>query len=130
MAFSGSLTVTIVSGGSSNTSTKTYSGGARISLSETVGGAATDQLHAFALDLSPTKLFYMHSDVAMTVEFNSNAGAGGTIVLVADVPYFFTTDTIWDETTDITADITAVYVTNASGTSGTITIEAIYDPTV
>lgn len=110
-----------------NTS-KVYSSGAVVSISESVADSVTDQLHALVVDVTQIKAVFIHADVAMTVEFNDSGTGVPTIVLVANVPYLWTTDFYY--TNLLTTDITKVYVTNASGSAGTFKFEVIVDPTV
>ena len=137
MAFSGTIATTCTVGGTTSSTKKTYTSGAMIAITEAVTASTNDQLQAFTLDLSQCLLFWMNCTVDVTVEFNSNVGGGGTIDLIANVPYFFSrttvgaaSDTHWVETTDITADITSIYVSVAGATAGTFTAMALYDPTV
>ena len=82
---------------------------------------------AFTLDYSACKFFSIVSDVAMTIETNNGTTPDDTLVLVADEPY------IWAEgmlgTFLIGTDITSLFVTTGSVGVGTLTIEALEDPT-
>lgn len=89
---------------------------------------ATDQLIAFALDISQTKQFLMWATGgAITVKTNSSGTPADTFSLVADEPI------CWDVGDSefpipLSADITALYGTN-SGTA-VLHIRALVDPTV
>ena len=84
----------------------------------TINDAVTDQEVACAIDRSQLTSLYIKSSVIMTLETNSSSAATNTIVLKAGVPY------IWSSPGDyntclITADVTKIFLTNASGAAGT-----------
>lgn len=114
-------------GGVTNDSTQIINAGAQHSLDESIADGATDLEVAFTLDISATKSFMIKADQAMTVKTNDSGSPTDTLSLLAGVPY------IWHEnslgTFLLTGDVTALFVTNASGTAGTLTIEALSDPT-
>lgn len=85
--------------------------------------AATDTQFVVPMDVSAVKAFYMVADVAMTVEINSSGGAGGSITLVAGVPYVWCTSSY--DTFKFGTDWTSIYVTAAS--AGVLKIKALVD---
>lgn len=90
---------------------------------------ATDQLIAFALDISQCKSFLIWatgSDV--TVKTNSSGTPDDTIALTKDQPIVWTTDDSPEFGIPLSADITALYATNTG--SGVLHVRALYDPTV
>jgi len=108
---------------------KSYSltGGSQTSVSESIPDSSTDELVNFTLDVSTCTSFYMASDQDMTIETNSGGSPIDTIVLVADVPYIWNTDSY--DSFLLGTDVTALYATNASGSAATLEVEALFDPT-
>lgn len=86
-----------------------------IDIEETVADSVTDQEHLVAIDISALKAFCMSSDVAMTVETNSGGSPQETFSLSAGQQI------VWQEgdTAIFAGDVTALYLTNASGSAGT-----------
>ena len=107
---------------------KEYSSGSKTSISDTIADGLADILHALVVDVSQIKACFIVSDQAITLEFNNSTTGVPTIVLVAGVPYVWDTDSYF---TDLLAtNITALYVTNASGALATFSLDFIIDPTV
>lgn len=94
---------------------------------ETVATGQTDVLFAVTLDVSQVKAFYLVSDKNVTFETNNSATPANTLSLVADIPYVWYTNKY--DTFKLTTDVTAVYITNASGATATIYMFAILDVT-
>ena len=71
----------------------------------------------------------MVSDKAITVETNSGSAPGNTFTLVANEPV------VWHENggmavnSFLAADITSLFVTNASGAAAQFQIRSLSDPT-
>jgi hypothetical protein len=128
MAFSHVVTWTIQGGSNVVTSSETYSGTARSSLEETITTGSTDTLITFAIDVSEIASIIIVSDQAIKLETNATDHAGGNeIDLKADVPYVWTTDSY--DACLLTADVTKLYITNASGSTATLKIEVLTDAT-
>jgi len=125
MAFTHTLQRNWVGNGTSKNSSVEYSGDSQVSLDTTVADSQTDQQETIAFSQANLQSVYIHSDQAITVEFNSTVGAGGSITLVANVPYIWHTGSYF--TNLITADVTTTYWTNASGATATIRLEAVYN---
>lgn len=107
--------------------TNTYTASSRVSVSESVTTGQTDFAISVAIDVSAVKSFFLCSDYAVTVETNNGTTPDDTITLVAGVPYKWNTDSY--DTFQLGTDVTAIYVTNASGSTATIQLEAIVDAT-
>lgn len=103
-------------------------GGQVIRLDESIPDESTDLAVALALDVSQIKGLYIVSDQDLTLETNSGSAADDTIALVAGVPL------VWHPgcymTNPLATDVTALYVTNASGAAARLQAEIIVDPTV
>lgn len=96
----------------------------------TVATGVGDQLVDLAFTRADVSMIYFHSDQAVTLEFNDGAGTGGSITLAADFPWIWHTDKSDLTLNDvITADVTALYITNASGSTATIKIRVLHDTT-
>lgn len=93
-------------------------------LDEAVPDAASDVEKLFAIDVSALKCFMMVADVAMTVKTNDSGSPQETFSLTAGKPV------LWREgdTAIFAGDVTALYVSNASGTAGTLEVLFGGDP--
>jgi hypothetical protein len=116
----------------SNATTNTLTEEGRIGLNLAVATAQTDEEHAFALDVSKCVYFYMSADQGdggepanVLIQFNDGAGTGGDFDATANIPYIWYTGKK-DAFAYIGADLTSVFVTNTSGSTVNIIIEALY----
>jgi hypothetical protein len=125
MSFSHSVTVGVQTSSGGVTKTKSYSGSSETLVSESFPTATTDGDIVVAIDVSAVKSFYLVSDKAVTVETNDGSSPDDTIVLKADVPYFWNTDSY--DTFLLTADVTVLYITNVSGSTASIELRVIQD---
>ncbi len=120
-----------------NHTATTYSDTGQVRLDTSVADSVTDQLHTIAIDVSQMALLYMTSDQALTVETNNASSPGDTIGLTANVPYLWRNDNATcgaaaggaDSVTKLSVDVTAIYLTNASGSTANFKLECIYDDT-
>jgi hypothetical protein len=129
MAMTHTITKTCYVSGDTRTASKSYSADAKSSWQIAVPDASVD-LHAVVeIDVSQIVAIYIHSDQAVYISTNDAASASPSddITLVADVPYIWTTDEY--DTNIFDTDITDIYITNASGSAATVTIEVLYDAT-
>lgn len=127
MAFTHTIQRNWVGNGTSKTSSVDYSGDTQVSLDASVPDSQPDTEEVIAFSVASNKLqsIYIHSDQAITVEFNTTAGGGGSITLVANTPYIWHTGSYF--TNLITADVTTTYWTNASGSTANIRMEVVYN---
>lgn len=92
-----------------------------------VADESTDLTANVAIDYSAVKLLYIVSDQDLTIETNDGDTPDDTLTLVANKPL------VWFEgcgyTNPLSADVTAVYLTNASGTDATLNIKVLQDAT-
>lgn len=107
--------------------TKIYTSSAISELTEAVADSATDLEVTFTLDVSACKVFYLVSDQAVTVETNNGGVPIDTITLVAGVPYLWTTDSY--DAFLLGTDVTALFITNSSGSTANIELRALSDST-
>lgn len=113
--------------GTQYSSRASFSNDGTIEVDTSVASGQTDKEIAFALDISQCVVFEIVSDYAVTVETNNGSAPDNTIALVANVPYRWCTG--WYTAFKLTADVTKLFITNASGSAATIKIRALYDST-
>lgn len=116
-----------VNGSRAIASSKNYTGNASNTLDETIADSSTDFEIAFTLDVSAIKSIYILSDQAITLETNNGGAPADTLTLVAGHPYIWNTDS--EFTNLLATDITALFITNASGATATLKLEVVFDPT-
>lgn len=102
----------------------TVSGSSLVSLTETCADSGTTDI-TVAIDVSAVKGIIMSSNKAVTV--TTNSGPDNTIALAAGVPYVWTTNNL--DTLALTVDVTAIHVTNASGSAATFDLQVLSDAT-
>lgn len=96
--------------------TLTGEGGAYFDV--TVANGQTDKEVVCAVDYSQLAGIVLVSDQAVTFETNDGGAAADTIALVANVPHLWITGS--PQANGITEDVTAGFVTNASGSSARV----------
>jgi hypothetical protein len=92
---------------------------------EPVATAETDFEIGFELDVSACKSFYLNSDQDVTFETNNGAAPVDTIALLADIPYIWHVNSY--DSFLLGTDVTAIFITNASGSTASIDCVALYD---
>lgn len=121
-------------GGSSISKTLGVTSGAELNVDESIPAATTDQLVAFAMDVSQLKGLFIVSDKDLLVQTNDGTTPINTITLAAGVPFVWVNgDAPLRDTAGavITTDITRLYATNADATNAALLqVRALYDPTV
>jgi len=128
MAASLTITESVMNGGRQVSRENTFTGtGSASVVGESIADSTTDGLVAFALDVSQVKAIYIKSDQDITIETNSSSAPDNTLALKSNIPYVWYTNKY--DALVFTADITKIYVTNASGSAATLNIEAVYDAT-
>ena len=129
MTYNASIARSLVLGGVSVGATEEQSATGQFGFNkETVADGQTDQVIQISIDVSAVKAFILISDQAVTIETNAvDATGGNTIVLVANKPYIFVVNDYVAFL--LTLDVTVFYVTNASGSTATISCQGIYDAT-
>lgn len=127
MPFTHSITRSYGTGGRTIAATTSYTGDVVASLNVAIPTASDGLLVPFSMERGQGIVsMVIMSDQAMVVYTNADAGgATDTITLLANVPYIWHTD--WYDTCLITADITALYVDQASGSTATLQIEILSD---
>lgn len=127
MSFTHTLEEKISTSGNTVQTSNAFSGDGQVSLEVSVPDSETDMLVDLALNVSEIKSVFITSDQDLTLETNDGSTPDDTLSLVADVPY------VWHENSYfsnlLTTDITALYLTNASGATANFKLEAVYDAT-
>jgi hypothetical protein len=96
----------------------------------TIANAVTDQ--QVIIDFkrtSATVLFYLVADVVLTVKTNSTSAPDNTWTTIANTPIVWYNGIGHAVTVFIAADVTKLYITNASGGSATVSIRLLKDST-
>jgi hypothetical protein len=75
--------------------------------------------------VSACKSFYLNSDQDVTFETNNGAAPVDTIALLADIPYIWHVNSY--DSFLLGTDVTAIFITNASGSTASIDCVALYD---
>lgn len=115
-------------GGLSLSASNSYSGtGESNIVDETVADSVTDQEITITIDVSAIQSIYILSDQALTVETNNGGAPVDTITLVANTPYIWHTGSYF--TNLLATDVTALFLTNASGSTATFNLRCVYDST-
>lgn len=127
-AFTATITEQIAISGLTSSSEHSYTGEMMPNYGPTsIADAVTDRPLDIAIDVSEVTFFYALASVAMTLETNATDATGGnTLVLQAGKPYIWRTGDY--DTFKLTLDVARIYVTNASGAAGTLTIRGAANP--
>ena len=126
-AFTHTLQLTWAGGGATGSDTSTLTGDAEYNITATVVDTSADLEIACVIDVSEIQCIYVNSDYAMLLEINDNVGGGGSINLLADVPYIWWAGSYLVNL--LAVDVTALFLTNASGSDATFTLRCVVDPT-
>lgn len=128
MAFTGTYRQTITIDGQSFNLVSNYTEDGLTKRDPVIADGQTDKLVDLVFTRADVSMLLFQSDQDVTLEFNDNAGAAGTISLAADFPWIWHTDKEDLVLTDvITADVTALYITNASGSTANVTVRVLED---
>ncbi len=92
-----------------------------------VANGQTDKEVVLAIDVSQLKAIFIASNAAVLVQTNSGSAPDDEITLAANVPYIWMVGSA--DACLIQADVTKIYVTNASGGAATIQIRVLQDGT-
>jgi len=131
MAFTQTFTEQWGGRGTTHGKTGTYTGSGTVSFEETVTTGTTDKEVAFVLDVAAAhnevELLYIHSDRDISFQTNNGGAPDNTIALTANRPYVWASD--MESPCLLTVDVTAAFLTNASGETATVRVEALIDVT-
>lgn len=105
----------------------TYTGSGSVEITEDVATGQTDSQINVAIDVSEVASFVLVSTQNVTFETNSGSAADDTIALLANVPYIWNTSSY--DAFLLGTDVTAIFITNASGATATISLRCVQDAT-
>ncbi|QDT26798.1 hypothetical protein Enr10x_21080 [Gimesia panareensis] len=92
-----------------------------------VADGSTDLAINIAIDYSALQLLFIVADQDLTIETNDGSTPDDTLTLKAGKPI------VWYDgcgySNPLSADVTALYATNASGTDATLTVKTLQDAT-
>jgi len=130
MTLSASMNLGIVGVGSPVSQLVTRTGSRTVDVEEAIASDAADLQIGFACDVTATKLLYMESSVALTIETNSSSAPQETIVLAANAPLVWIPGAA-GQAAPFAGDVTTIYVTNDSdpAVAGTLKIKMLDDVT-
>lgn len=115
-------------GGQQISSQKTYSGEGGCGITVSVPDESTDLQVVLAIDVSQVTSIIIQADGGdLTIETNNGTTPDDTLAIVDGSPYIWNTDSL--DTLKLTADVTSLYVTNASGAAVTLQVDVVYDAT-
>lgn len=134
MPFSHTLNYTLVAPGASISKSVTRTANNNNSFTEAIADAGTDVFVNATVDVSALQSVVITSDQQITLETNDGTTPQETIVLKANEPL------VWMKSGNqlagadypaipFSADVTAMYFTNASGSTANVRIEILQDPT-
>lgn len=126
--FSHTITERWGAGGRSLDNSHDHAEDAQLSRDVDVPDSTTDQEVAITLDVSEIKAIYMVADGALTVETNDGGAATDTFNLTANKPLVWYNGH-WASNPFVGGDVTAMFLTNASGASVRFQLECVYHST-
>lgn len=129
MSITHTITKKVVVGSNTYQSVITRTAGAGVEISESIPDSSTDLEVACALDISQLKSIWIKATGgALTIETNDGTTPTDTLSLVDGEAI------AWEEGDEsslfLSGDVTALFVTNASGASVLLELIALLDPTV
>lgn len=127
MAFQHVVTSRVVVENRTHSFARTFSADGSDSREITIAIGASDYEVVIAIDFSELKSLFIAADQDLTLETNSGAVPDDTISLKADAPMVWNEDSYFSN--PFTADVTSIFVTNASGVATTLIIEVVQDAT-
>ncbi|MEO6809715.1 MAG: hypothetical protein ABI353_11440 [Isosphaeraceae bacterium] len=126
MATTQTVTKAWKSGSQAISKSKDLTDAAELKVDITIATAITDQLTPLAISATKTTVLYLVSDVDLTLKTNNSGTPQETIALTAGNPL------VWDSTAyhaiPFAGDVTAIYLTNASGQQGNVNVRVLYHP--
>lgn len=127
MSFSHTHTMSVQTSEGSLSYSKTIEADKKLAIDVPVADAESDYEILAAIDVSTVKSIYIVSDQDVTLETNDGGTPVDTISLKAGVPYAWHTDSY--DTLQLTTDVTAFYITNASGSIANLKMRVLEDST-
>lgn len=127
MSLSGSVRVILTGIGTPVDASIPITGTGALVIDESIANAVTNGPVDCAFVLARLAAFYMQSDQALTVKTNSAGSPQETLTLVAATPFVYVPGV--GLPSPFAGNVTALYVTNASGTAAALEIRVLLDVT-
>lgn len=129
MSFTQTHSISIATeNGSPVTQSTVKTGGARADLSESIPNGANNAV-IYSLDVSQVKAFCLKVGGALTIYTNDASTGSPDDTLTFTEAGIYTWENGSQGTFVLGTDVTALYVTNATGSAVDLEIRAVYDPT-
>jgi hypothetical protein len=127
MAFTHTHARTFSRSGETISASATATAASEICVDEAINNGVTDGQITLNLDQSELAGVFIISDQVVTIETNSGSAADDTFTLAANEAISWVDgDTA---ACPITADVTALFITNASGSTANVKMRFLQDPT-
>jgi len=127
MAIEYSIVEQVTGGSKTGRKRQSVDASAHTQVVEKIADGTSDEEVAIEIDVSAVKALYINSTQDMTLETNDTGSPDDTLNLLANVPC------VWHENSYyallLTVDVTALYLTNSSGSDATLNVWALYDST-
>lgn len=104
-----------------------YAGSSTVEVDEDVTTGQTNFQINVAIDVSTIKSIVINSTQNVTLETNSGGSPSETINLAANVPYKWHVGSYFANL--LATDITAIFITNSSGSTANVTLRCVQDST-
>lgn len=127
MSFTHTITKRYQGPGSTIEQTVSQTASGSIEIDEAITNGADRHIVVSWLNAN-VKSIYILSDQNLTVEWNDSAGADGSVSLLANQALTYQANG-YDTNPFVAADVTDLYVTNASGTTANLSIRVLVDAT-
>lgn len=121
MSFSLTIQRRVTNSALSFVANSTHTGDSQVVMDETVPDSTTDKEYVLGIDVSQLQVIAILASEDMTIKTNDSGSPQETISLTADDPVIFETG----DTALFAGDVTSIFVSNASGSSGTLKINAL-----
>lgn len=108
--------------------TEQSTAGLEVNLTVGIADSVSDQEADWTCDFSELKSLAIWSDQVITIETNDGTTPDDTFVLVANQPLYWS-ENMTGITNPITADVTSIFISNSSGSTATLNIRSVQDPT-
>jgi hypothetical protein len=129
MAVTSSINYRISDGVTSIVVTASESVGATVTVDESVATGETNKQVTASVPSSGLKTFTITSDQDVTIKTNSSGSPQETFTIKANKPLAWITGGGGGQASPIAGPVTALFVTNSSGSAARIQLLAGYDPT-
>ncbi len=127
MSITHTITVQWEQGNNSLSLQDTFTGEAEANVSVSVPDSSTDFEITLGIDVSEIKSIVISSNQVITLETNDGTTPDDTFAITANNPLIWNVDS--PAANPFSADITALFVTNASGSAATFNVRCIVDAT-